>query len=221
MAWIFGDFHLDPERCELRRGTDPVRVEPQVFALLVHLVRHRDRMVTKDEISEKVWPGRIASDASISSRIRSARKAVGDDGQQQTTIRTLHGRGFRFVTDVMETTPAQVAAVPFAAEEHGGLTGGLTGRPSIAILPFRPLALEPELAILADAIPCEIIQALSCLRWLAVIARGSSFRFRNPTRTSIWSQPRSRRAMCCQGSSKPMRAGLLSRLNFRTPAATR
>lgn len=176
MAWIFGDFHLDPERFELLRGTDTVGLEPQVLALLVHLVRYRDRLVTKDEICEAVWPGRIASDASISSRIRSARQAVGDDGQQQTTIRTVHGRGFRFVADVVETAPAQVATPP----AHAEAVGVLTGRPSIAILPFRPLALEPELAILSDAIPCEIIQALSRLRWLAVIARGSSFRFRKP-----------------------------------------
>lgn len=176
MAWIFGDFHPDPERFELRHSTDPVGLEPQVLALLVHLVRHRDRLVTKDEISEAIWPGRLASDASISSRIRSARQAVGDDGQQQTTIRTVHGRGFRFVADVVETRPAQVAAAKAGAQPERVLKG----RPSIAILPFRPLALEPDLAVLADAIPCEIIQALSRLRWLAVIARGSCFRFRKP-----------------------------------------
>lgn len=176
MAWTFGNFHLDPERCELCHGTKLVGLEPQVLALLVHLIRHRVRMVTKDEIATAVWPGRVASDASISSRIRSARQAVGDDGQQQTTIRTVHGRGFRFVADVMETNPAQVANAASGAK----LESVLTGRPSIAILPFCPLALAPELAVLADAIPCEIIQALSHLRWLAVIARGSSFRFRKP-----------------------------------------
>lgn len=176
MAWVFGDFHLDGDLFELRRGTDPVRLEPQVLALLVHLVRNRGRLVTKDEIATEVWPGRIASDASISSRIRSARQAVGDDGQQQTAIRTVHGRGFRFVAEVQETAPAKAAlALPSPEPENM-----LTGRPSIAVLPFRPLVMEPDLAILADAIPCEIIQALSHLRWLAVIARGSSFRFRRP-----------------------------------------
>lgn len=147
-----------------------------MLTLLVYLVRHRDRMVTRDEIIEQVWQGRIVSDASISSRIRSARQAVGDDGQRQTTIRTLHAKGFRFVAEVVETAPAQAVALPTRPESDAALTG----RPSIAILPFRPLAMAPELAILADAIPYEIIQALSCLRWLAVTARGSSFRFRNP-----------------------------------------
>lgn len=174
MAWTFGDFRLDANRFELTRGTDPVRLEPQVLALLVHLVRHRDRMVTKDEIAEKVWQGRAVSDASISSCIRSVRKAVDDDGEHQTILRTVHGLGFRFVAEV-----AEIRTVPaLAATASPAPTGHPTGRPSIAILPFRPLAVAAELAILADAIPYEIIQALSRLRWLAVIARGSSFRFR-------------------------------------------
>ena len=176
MAWIFGDFRLDPERFELFCGAELVRLEPQVLALLCLLVRHHDRMVTKDEIVEKIWNGQSVSDASISSRIRSARQAVGDDGHHQTTIRTVHGRGFRFVAEVVETAPAQAAKATAPPETNSPLTG----RPSIAILPFRPLAMTPELAILADAIPSEIIQALSRLRWLAVIARGSSFRFRKP-----------------------------------------
>lgn len=174
MAWIFGDFRLDPERFELRHGDDPVRAEPQVIALLVHLVRHRDRMVTKDELAETIWRGRAVSDASIASRIRSARKAVGDDGDSQLVIRTVHGRGFRIVAEVAEVAPAKVIDV----EHDTALSVLHSTRPSIAILPFRPLAMPPDRAILADAIPDEIIQALSRLRWLAVIARGSSFRFR-------------------------------------------
>ena len=174
MTWIFGNFRLDPERFELSHNGAVVRPEPQVFALLVHLIRNRDRMVTKDEIAEDIWHGRAVSDASIASRIRTARKMVGDDGTAQAVIRTVHGRGFRFVADVVETNSAKAAVVGLAPEP----AGLQTSRPSIAILPFRPLALPPELAILADAIPHEIIQALSRLRWLAVIARGSSFRFR-------------------------------------------
>jgi TolB-like protein len=176
MAWTFGNFRLNAEQFELCRGNVPVELEPQVLALLVHLVRNRHRMVTKEEIAEQVWHGRAVSDASISSRVRSARKAVDDDGKDQAVIRTVHGRGFRFVADVMETGAAQLTA----PDDLRNPKGHLSGRPSIAILPFRPLAMAPELAILADAIPYEIIQALSRLRWLAVIARGSSFRFRQP-----------------------------------------
>ena len=174
MAWVFNSFRLDPDRFDLIHGSVPVRIEPQVLVLLIHLIRNRDRMVTKDEIAQRVWTRRTVADASISSAIRAARAAVGDDGSSQTVIRTIHGRGFRFVADVVETSSAQVPTpdpTPDAA-------GRLASKPSISVLPFRPLALAPDLAILAEAIPHEIIQALSRLRWLTVIARGSSFRFR-------------------------------------------
>ena len=182
MVWVFGSFRVDPERFELTRDNVPVKLEPQVLALLILLIRNRARMVTKDELAEHVWKGRVVSDASISSRIRSAREAVGDDGQLQATIHTVHGKGFRFVADVVETLPAQAAAPEKSAGSNHGKEreSPLAGRPSIAILPFRPLAMASEHAILADAIPYEIIQALSRLRWLAVIARGSSFRFHQP-----------------------------------------
>lgn len=103
MAWVFGSFRLDPQRFQLCRDNVPVAAEPQVLALLIQLVTHRTRMVTKEEIAQHVWQGRIVSDASISNCIRSARRAVGDDGQAQATIRTVHGRGFRFVADVVDT----------------------------------------------------------------------------------------------------------------------
>jgi TolB-like protein len=173
MDWTFGDFRLDPGRFELSRHGEPVRLEPQVLALLIHLVRHRNCLVTKDEIVAEVWQGKAISDASISSRIRSARQAVGDSGAQQAVIRTVHGRGFRFVADVTDLPPAQAAKdADRQPVEHPA------GRPSIAVLPFQPLGMPGSLAFLGEAIPHEIIQALSRMRWLAVIARGSSFRFR-------------------------------------------
>ncbi len=172
MTWTFGDFVLDPDRFQLARHGSTVPLEPQVLSLLIHLVRNHGRMVSKDEIVGAVWQGQAVSDASISSRIRSARQAVGDDGARQEVIKTVHGRGFRFVAEV--TTRARAHA---AEREILGLTQHMSGRPSIAILPFQALGATPELAILAEAIPHEIIEALSRLRWLAVIARGSSFRF--------------------------------------------
>jgi TolB-like protein len=174
MTWTFGDFRLDPERFQLSCGDKPVRLEPQVLSMLIHLVRNRDRMVTKDEIVAAVWHGQAVSDASISSRIRSVRQAVGDNGAQQAVIRTVHGRGFRFIPEVT-TLPLVHAASENVVHQPSNRPGG---RPSIAVLPFQQLGVSPHLAILGDAIPHEIIEALSRLRWLAVIARGSSFRFR-------------------------------------------
>lgn len=176
MMWAFGDFRLDPERFQLSRHGEPVRVEPQVLALLIHLVRNHPRMVTKNEIVAAVWQGAAVSDASISSRIRSARQAVDDDGARQGVIRTVHGRGFRFVAEVAGVDSALAATgVIDVPPDHR------SGRPSIAVLAFQPLGTSPDLAFLGEAIPHEIIQALSRLRWLAVIARGSSFRFQPAT----------------------------------------
>jgi len=93
----FEDFVIDAARYELRRGGELIRIEPQVFDLLVHLVRNRNRVVSKDELMDAIWHGRIASEASLSSRVCSARRAIGDNGLDQMQIRTYHKRGFRFV----------------------------------------------------------------------------------------------------------------------------
>lgn len=102
MIYSFGEYELDTQRFELRRDGDACRLEPQVFDVLAYLLRHRDRMVTRDELFEKVWPGRVVSDSALSNRIMAARKAVGDSGHQQRHILTVHGRGFRFVGPVEE-----------------------------------------------------------------------------------------------------------------------
>ncbi len=98
----FLDFTLDPEQLELRRAGALVEVEPQVFSLLVCLLENRERVVTKDELIETVWNGRIVSEATMSSRISAARSAVGDDGKAQAVIKTFPRRGFRFIAEAQE-----------------------------------------------------------------------------------------------------------------------
>ena len=88
MVFRFDNYELDTDRFELRRSGAPVAIEPQVFSLLALLVSNRERMVSKDEIHEVVWEGRIVSEAALSSRVRSARQALGDDGKRQRLIRT-------------------------------------------------------------------------------------------------------------------------------------
>lgn len=178
MSWSFANFELDPERFELRNAGALVALEPQVFELLSLLIGNRHRLVTKEEIIESVWGGRCISDSSLSSRIKSARKAVGDDGATQHTIRTIHGKGFRFVA---ETSLRQIAAVvrqdqPDLAHAPDADTGR---RPTIVVLPFRSLGTPDVGEVLAEAIPHELIQALCKLRWLMVIARGTAFKFRS------------------------------------------
>ncbi|HYC00729.1 MAG TPA: winged helix-turn-helix domain-containing protein [Candidatus Limnocylindrales bacterium] len=100
MIYRFGQFELDTAAVELRAAGQARPLEPQVFRLLALLLENHERMVSKDELIEKVWDGRAISDAALSSRIKSARRALGDDGKAQRLIKTLHGRGFRFVGDV-------------------------------------------------------------------------------------------------------------------------
>lgn len=91
---------LDTKRRELRRGGEAVAVQPQVFDLLVYLIENRDRVVSKDDLLNAVWNGRIVSESTLISRINAARRAIGDDGDQQRLIRTVLRKGVRFVGDV-------------------------------------------------------------------------------------------------------------------------
>jgi TolB-like protein len=183
MIYRFGPFELDVARVELRADGQPRPVEPQVFALLAFLVEHRERMVSRDEILEKVWDGRVVSDSALASRIKSARKALGDDGTAQRFIRTVHGQGFRFVAGVRveRDAPGVVALPDITPTEPGaaasaGAQADLSSRPSIAVLPFQPVGDLGRFVAIGEALPHELITELARLRWLFVTARGSSFR---------------------------------------------
>src|ERR1700709_1416803 len=100
MQFLFTDQMLDTGRRELRRGSERVPLEPQVFDLLVYLLENHNRVVSKDDLIASIWNGRIVSESTLTSRINAARKAVGDSGKDQAVIRTIARKGFRFVGDV-------------------------------------------------------------------------------------------------------------------------
>jgi TolB-like protein/Tfp pilus assembly protein PilF len=160
----------------LRRGANPIAVEPQVFDLLVYLLRNRDRVVTKDNLIASVWGGRIVSDSTLTSRINAARRAIGDSGDDQKLIRTFARKGLRFVADV-RANELDVAgeAVPEKPREQPRSALPLPDRPAIAVLPFSNMSGDPEQDYFSDGISEDIITALSKLRWFFVIARNSSF----------------------------------------------
>lgn len=180
MIYRFDDFELDVARIELRASGAVRAVEPQVFALLVLLVENRERMVSRDELIEKVWDGRVVSDAAVASRIKSARQALGDDGRSQRFIRTIHRQGFRFVAEVKAAHSAPhfpaVLRTPEGAAASLAVSAEATARPSIAVLPLRLLGEAGPYSTIAEALPHDLILELSRLRWLFVTARGSSFR---------------------------------------------
>ncbi|WP_380871818.1 transcriptional regulator [Sphingomonas sp. DBB INV C78] len=181
LIYRFGDFELDPARFELRAGGDARHLEPQVLSLLLLLASNADRMVSKDEIIEKIWGGRVVSEAAVASRVKAARQALEDDGHQQRFIRTIHGRGFRFCTPVAFDHVDQVPASLSRRDDPPRAAPVSEERPSIAVLPFQLLGDAGPFAFLADALADELIADLSRLRWLLVIARASTFRFRDRT----------------------------------------
>jgi TolB-like protein len=183
MIYRFGAFELDLAAVELRADGIARSLEPQVFRLLALLIENHGRLVSKDEIVEKIWDGRVVSDSAVASRVKSARQAIGDDGLGQRFIKTVHRLGFRFVADVkvVRGTPPHLSSDtcgPDATQSVGVLVRQLErmSRPSIAVLPFRVIGDDVRCKALASALPDELITELAHLRWLFVTARGSSFR---------------------------------------------
>ncbi len=182
MRYRFNGFTLDTDQFEIRDRGTPLSVEPQVVELLTLLIENCERMVSKDEINEKVWRGRPVSEAALSSRIRIARKILGDDGRKQAVIRTIHKKGFRFVAQLEDgdnishepQTRPPIASTPPDTET---LQNG-TDKPSVAVLLFENLSSEPEQEYFSDGITSDIISLLSKHCWLNVTARNTSFGYK-------------------------------------------
>lgn len=203
MQYRFAEFELDLSQQELRRLGESVHIEPQVFDLIVHLVRNNDRIVSKDELIETIWNGRIISEAALSSRINGARRALGDNGTDQLFIRTLHKRGFRFVGDVqaISAPEAGAEAAPLVPEDRAApadaparvlvsaevsrlgdivsesVKAEANTRSSIAVLPFGNMSGDPENDYFSYGLTEDIIRLLARYRWLSVISRHSTVGF--------------------------------------------
>src|SRR5262245_4391797 len=181
MRLLFGDCVVDVERRELRRGGKAVHVEPQAFDLLIYLIGHRDRVVSKDELLEAVWNGRIVSDSALTTRINAARQAIGDSGTRQQLIQTLARRGFRFIADVAEEVASKAGERPSpgSAQQPAHVKAATAlERPSIAVLPFESLGGTPDDNYFAEGMTEDLITSLSHIRWLTVIGRNSSFAYK-------------------------------------------
>jgi TolB-like protein len=177
----FADYVLDTNRRELRRSSELIAVEPQVYDLVLYLVENRDRVVSKDDLIASVWGGRTTSDATLTSRVYAARKALGDSGEQQKLIRTFPRKGVRFV-GLVHTQPDGDPSADDAIDPPPEGTQPpprpplpLPDRPAIAVLPFVNMSDDPEQDYFSDGISEDLITALSRLRWFFVIARNSSF----------------------------------------------
>lgn len=162
----FGDYELDADTGELCRDGRAVPLEPRVFDLLHYFVSNPNRVLTKDEINRDIWQGRIVSDSALSSCVKSVRQAIADDGKSQTMLKTVYGRGFRFVGDV----EMDAKSVPSANVPHE--------KPIIAVAPFANLGGDPGEDHFADGMAADIIAALSRHRWLTLVARNTMAQFK-------------------------------------------
>jgi DNA-binding winged helix-turn-helix (wHTH) protein len=168
LLYIFDNYVLDPDRRELRKGAAVIAMEPQAFDLLLHLVRHREHVVSRDELIEQIWGGRIVSESALSTRINAVRSAIGDSGTEQRLIKTLPRKGVRFVGEVREELEsadagASEARTALALSAVAATNGGESDAASLVIptsvalrRPAAPRLTAAALAI-AGALACAVL----------------------------------------------------------------
>ncbi|MET4201821.1 winged helix-turn-helix domain-containing tetratricopeptide repeat protein [Bradyrhizobium sp. LA6.12] len=181
MRYLFEDCVLDTDRRELHRGADVVSIAPQVFDLLEYLIHNREHVVSKAELIEAIWSGRVVSDAALTTRLNAARSAIGDSGEAQRLIKTLPRKGFRFIGAVREAEKSADGSVSGANVKGVVPALPLPDKPSVAVLPFTNLSSDPEQDYFADGMAEDIITALSRFKELFVIARNSCFVYKGRT----------------------------------------
>lgn len=179
MSLHFGDFTVFPGRYVLERTGVRVHVEPRVFEVLVYLLAHRERVVPKSELLERIWPKEFVSESALTRVVRDVRRALGDTGAsgasrasgakraKERWIQTVHGRGFRFAGEVTESRTERGAAQSAQASSRAALA-------SVAVLPFLDYGLAPGNELFASGITEDVIAQLAKIRSLTVISRTST-----------------------------------------------
>ncbi len=182
MQYRFTTFCLDTKNYALHDGRSARHVEPLVFDLLMFFVRNPGRVAGRDEIVDQVWGGRAVSDATISSCVKAARRALGDDGDAQSYIRTVRGRGFAFTAAVAAVnddpaSDAEPLPAPEIRPEAALIVAEGSSKPTVAVLPFANLSDQAD-EYFADGLTEDIITNLSRFRNLRVVAGASTFHFK-------------------------------------------
>ncbi len=203
----FAEFDIDVDAAELRRNGQPVKIEPQVFDLIVFLASRPGRILSREDIVDGVWHGRAVSDSAISTRINAARRALGDDGTTKRFIKTVHGRGFRFEVPVAATEGVRLSdptnsdgARPDGADRAASVMASQTtpsradaapatalmipDRPSIAVMPFANLSGDPEDGHFADGIAEDLITDMSRFEDLFVVSSTTTLKYKSRDMTA-------------------------------------
>ncbi len=168
----FGEFELNLDRYELRRGRDVVKAEPRVLEVLNYLIERRDRVVPKEELLDTLWADVHVSDSALTTAIRDARRALADSPTEPRWIRTIYGRGFRFVGQVDSNDK------PAPAPTHEALVALPADDKSLAVLPFTDLSPARDQRHFCEGIAEELINTLTRLREVRVVSRATAFDFR-------------------------------------------
>ncbi len=151
MILTFGEFELDIDRFELRHNGQPRKVEPKVFDLMIHFAKNPGQVFSRDDLIEVVWHGRVVSDATVSTCIKSVRKALGDSGDSQRYITTVRGRGFRFTAEV-EHDDERPDSLTHTLDRTQRTGAG----PSLLVVPFHSLSDDTDTALLADSLSSDL-----------------------------------------------------------------
>ncbi len=193
MIICFDNFELDTDLYQLRCAGEPRPVEPQVFDLLIFLSRHQDRIVSRQELLDTLWADRVVSDTTLSSRIKAARQALGDDGQSQRYIATFNRRGYRFVapvtlvqTDSVNSATQVMHSNTLAVSQEIGETclfqqgpGGTSHeRPVLAVLPFAHSLDSNQTAWFAEVLGEDISIQLARIPGFIVLSRNTTSQYR-------------------------------------------
>jgi len=187
MIYYFDDYRLDTDKHELARADKAIAIEPRAFALLRTLVECHDTLLSKEDLIEAVWAGRLTSDEAIAARVKDARKAIGDSGKAQKYIKTVHGIGYRFVATVRKH-PSEDKRLPVTPRdtqpgERVQASPIADSRPIVVITPFTDATQQGSVTALGLA--HDITVGLSRLRWLKVISWASALRLQESSQQLI------------------------------------
>ena len=215
MIYQFNNYQIDTDNYTLHKNYILIKIEPRVFDLIVYLLKNKSKVVSRDDLFKNVWDGREVIDATLSNHIKTARNILGDDGQSQRVIKTIHGRGYQFIAEVNERHESKGKP---ALKSHKTFFGFLAllvilillililmkklnsieqkivnnaiEQKSIAVLAFLDMSPKQDQAYFSDGISEEILNKLTHLPELRVISRTSSFFYKgkDPTAKEIGDQ---------------------------------
>lgn len=178
MIYRFNEFELDTDNYQLRKNGDTIAIEPQNFDLLRYLVERPNQVVLREEIVDSLWPGRIIADTSLSSHINSVRKALDDNGTKQLHIKTIHGRGYQFISALQKSTAHDHQLTQRQPlNSHAALPSSYG--PIIMVLPFKNLSSDPRQDFFAEGMSEDITTELCRFSDIRVIARHTAFQYRH------------------------------------------